>query len=64
MTGEFPLSRGQFGINTDTALDSVLDSLTVKIQLMAGSDEVMPLPPSRVFSGNPSVPTAPTTLAR
>lgn len=53
VTGEFPLSRGQFGINTGTALDSVLDSLTVKIQLMAGSDGIRPFLPSRVFGGNP-----------
>lgn len=52
LTGEFPLSRGQFGINTGTALDSILDSLTVKIQLMAGSDSVRPFLPSRIFGGH------------
>ena len=53
LTGEFPLSRGEFGINTGTALDTVLDSLTVKIQLMAGSDAVRPFLPCRLFGGSP-----------
>ena len=53
LTGQFPLSRGQFGINTGTALDSILDSLTVKIQLVAGSDTVRPFLPCRLFGGRP-----------
>ena len=53
LTGQFPLSRGQFGINTDTALDSILDLLTVKIQLVAGSDTVRPFLPGRLFGGSP-----------
>ena len=53
LTGEFPLSRGEFGINTGTALDTVLDSLTVKIQLMASSDSVRPFLPCRLFGGKP-----------
>ena len=47
------LSRGQFGINTGTALDSILDLLTVKIQLVAGSDTVRPFLPCRLFGGRP-----------
>ena len=53
LTGQFPLSRGQFGINTGTALDSILDLLTVKIQLVAGSDTVRPFLPCRLFGGKP-----------
>ena len=53
LTGQFPLSRGQFGINTGTALDSILDLLTVKIQLVAGSDTVRPFLPCRLFGGRP-----------
>ena len=53
LTGKFPLSRGQFGINTGTALDSILDSLTVKIQLMASSNAVRPFLPCRSFDGSP-----------
>ena len=53
LQGEFPLSRGKFGINTGSALDSVLDSLTVKIQLMAGSERIRPFLPSRIFGGAP-----------
>jgi polyisoprenoid-binding protein YceI len=53
LNGEFPLSRGKFGINTGSALDTVLDSLTVRIQLMAGSDRIRPFLPSRIFGGHP-----------
>ena len=53
LTGQFPLSRGQLGINTGTALDSILDLLTVKIQLVAGSDTVRPFLPCRLFGGRP-----------
>lgn len=51
--GEFSLSRGQLGINAGSALDSVLDAITVRIQLMAGSDKVRPFLPCRVFGGHP-----------
>lgn len=51
--GEFPLSRGQFGINSGSALDSIFDAVTVRIQLMAGSDKVRPFLPCRVFGGHP-----------
>ena len=53
LNGEFPLSRGKFGINTGSALDTVLNSLTVRIQLMAGSDRIRPFLPSRIFGGRP-----------
>ena len=53
LTGEFPLSRGEFGMNTGTAWDTVLNSITVKIQLMAGSDSVRPFLPCRLFGGRP-----------
>ena len=53
LNGKFPLSRGKFGINTGSALDSVLDSLTVKIQLMGASDRIRPFLPSRIFRGWP-----------
>ena len=55
LTGEFPLSRGEFGINTGTALDTVLDSLTVKIQLMAGSDSVALSYPAGYLAEDPSL---------
>lgn len=53
VTGEFPLSRGQFGINSGSALDSVLDAITVRIQLMAGSKTIRPFLPCRIFGGRP-----------
>ena len=53
LTGEFPLSRGEFGMDTGTALDTVLDSITVKIQLMAVSDSVRPFLPCRLFGVRP-----------
>jgi polyisoprenoid-binding protein YceI len=51
--GEFPLSRGAFGINSDTALDTVLDAITVHIQLMGGSKKIRPFLPCRIFGGTP-----------
>ena len=50
LTGQFSLSRGQFGINSGSALDSILDSLTVRVQLMAGSKTVRPFLPGRLFA--------------
>lgn len=50
LTGQFSLSRGQFGINSGSALDSILDSLTVRVQLVAGSQTVRPFLPGRLFA--------------
>jgi len=43
------VSRSQLGINPGFMMDTVLDKITIKVNLVGGSDKVRPFLPSDLF---------------
>jgi len=49
LSGQSTVSRSQLGINPGFMMDTVLDKITIKVNLVGGSDKVRPFLPSDLF---------------
>ena len=49
LSGQSTVSRSQLGINPGFMMDAVLDKITIKVNLVGGSEKVRPFLPSDLF---------------